>query len=327
VNYVGTGDARGVLQAGAGVDSGRVADGLNCAPTRDHSDIGPTVLRIIVGARLRRLREAAHVTTEDAGEAIRASHSKISRLELGKTRFKTRDVADLLTHYGVDDEAARSEFLSLVRLANRPNWWTPYGDVIPAWFEAYLGFEQSASMIRSYEAQAVPALLQTPDYARALLSRNDERGGEAAIDRRVDLLMKRQQVLHRQDPAKLWVILDEAVLHRPPGGANWAGGELRPMRAQLRHLIDVASLPHVTVQLLPFGAGGYPVCGPFTILRFHPDEIPDVVYLAHLADASYYDKPAEVDRYRDLMDRLTLVAEHPDVTLEILDRACQAKGL
>jgi transcriptional regulator with XRE-family HTH domain len=307
------------------VDSSRVADDLRCAPSRDHSDIGPTVLRIIVGARLRRLREAADVTTEDAGEVIRASHSKISRLELGKVRFKARDVADLLTHYGVRDEAARAEFVSLVRLANRPSWWTSYADVIPAWFEAYLGFEQSASVIRSYEAQVVPALLQTPDYARALLRRSEEGASDAAVNQRVDLLIKRQQVLHRTDPAKLWVIMDEAVLHRPPGGADWAGGEPRPMRAQLRHLIDIAGLPHVTIQLLPFRAGGHRVGGPFTILRFREHEIPDVVFLEHLADASYYDKPADVDRYRDLMDRLTLLAEHPDATLEMLDRACQAQ--
>ena len=306
------------------MDSSRVADDLSRAPARDHSDIGPTVLRIIVGARLRRLRESADVTTEDAGEVIRASHSKISRLELGKTRFKTRDVADLLTHYGVRDEAACAEFASLVRLANRPSWWTSYGDVIPAWFETYLGFEQSASVIRSYEAQVVPALLQTPDYARALLSGSDEDASDAAIDQRVDLLMKRQRVLHRPDPVKLWMILDEAVLHRPPGGVDWDGGEPRPMRAQLRHLIDIDSLPHVTVQLLPFRAGGHPVCGPFTMLRFHEDEIPDVVYLEHLADASYYDKPADVDRYRDLMDRLTVLATRPDATLDILDRACRA---
>ena len=306
------------------MDSSRVADDLSCAPSRDHSDIGPTVLRIIVGARLRRLREAADVTTEDAGEVIRASQSKISRLELGKVRFKARDVADLLTHYGVRDEAARAEFVSLVRLANRPSWWTSYADVIPAWFEAYLGFEQSASVIRSYEAQVVPALLQTPDYARALLRRSEEGASDAAVNQRVDLLIKRQQVLHRPDPVRLWVIMDEAVLHRPPGGADWDGGEPRPMRAQLQHLIDVAALPHVTIQLLPFRAGGHRVCGPFTILRFHEHEIPDVVFLEHLTDASYYDKPADVDRYRDLMDRLTLLAEHPDATLELLDRACRA---
>jgi transcriptional regulator with XRE-family HTH domain len=285
--------------------------------------MGPTVLRIMAGARLRRLREAADVTAEDAGAVIRASHSKISRMELGKTRFKTRDVADLLTHYGVLDEAARAEFLSLVQLANRPSWWAAYGDVIPAWCEAYLGFEQGASVIRSYQTQ-VPGLLQTPDYARALLRADDPDASYATVDQRVDLLIKRQQVLHRPDPVKLWVILDEAVLHRPPGGPGWAGyGESRPMRAQLRHLIEVAGLPHVTVQLLPFRAGGHPVPGLFTILRFREHEVPDVVYLEHLADASYYDKRSDVDRYRVVMNRLTLLAERPDTTLKILNQACQ----
>jgi hypothetical protein len=215
--------------------------------------------------------------------------------------------------------------VSLVRLANRPSWWTSYAYVIPAWFEAYLGFEQSASVIRSCEAQVVPALLQTSDYARAaLLARSGAGTSDAVIDQRVELLVKRQQVLYRPDPVRLWVILDEAVLHRPPGGADWDGGEPRPMRAQLRHLIDVAGLPNVTIQLLPFRAAGHPASGPFRILRFREDEIPDVVYLEHLADASYYDKPADVDRYRDLMDRLTLLAEHPDATLDLLDRACRA---
>ena len=204
----------------------------------DHQQAGPTALRMLVGSELRRLREASGVTAKDAGYAIRGSHSKISRLELGRTSFKLRDVTDLLTLYGVHEDAERDALLTLARQANVPGWWHPYGDVVPGWFEDYLGLEQAARVIRSYEVQFIPGLLQTEDYARAVIGLRYQK--ETEIERRVGLRMQRQQLFERPDPPHVWAVIDEAALRRPNGSAA-------TMRAQLRHLIDVAALPCVTV--------------------------------------------------------------------------------
>jgi len=295
------------------VDPVWAVDAVAEPPGKGELTVGPTALRIIVGARLRSLREAAVVTALDAGHTIRGSHSKISRMEAGKTRFKLRDVGDLLTFYGIGDDEERAEILAMAELANRPPWWSAYGDVIPDWFDAYLGFEQAAGLIRGYDAQFVPGLLQTAGYAEAVIRLSHENMADPEIVRRVDLRMRRQQVLFRPDPVKLWVIMDEAVLRRPVGSPEI-------MRAQLRHLIGVAALPHVTVQLLPFCAGGHLAAGgPVSIVRFRENLIPDVVYLEHLMTADYYDRPASVARYWDVMNRLSVLAEPPDATLTLLD--------
>jgi transcriptional regulator with XRE-family HTH domain len=178
---------------------------------------GPTVLRILLGAQLRRLREAKRITLEDAGRVIRASHSKISRLETGRVGFKDRDITDLLTFYGVTDEEEREALRSLARRANAPGWWHDYSDVLPSWFEAYVGLEEVATQVRAYEVQFVPGLLQCEDYARAvtLLGHDDELPRE--IERRVRLRMARQMVLAKQEPPNVWAVVDEAVLRRPAG--------------------------------------------------------------------------------------------------------------
>src|SRR6266699_7036731 len=220
----------------------------------------PTVLRILLGAQLRRLREARRLSLEDAGNVIRASHSKISRLETGRVGFKDRDIVDLLTFYGMTDEKAREALRTLAIRANSPGWWHDYSDVLPQWFEAYVGLEEAASQIRAYEVQFVPGLLQTEDYARAvtMLAYSNPR----EIIRRVNLRLARQAVLTRDDPPGLWAVLDEAVLRRPIGGAN-------AMRAQLKHLIEMSQRPNVTIQIVPFKAGGHAAAGgPFSVLRF-----------------------------------------------------------
>ncbi|WP_271222459.1 helix-turn-helix domain-containing protein [Streptosporangium carneum] len=270
---------------------------------------------MLVGAQLRRLREARGVTREEAGNAIRASHSKISRLELGRTSFKRRDVADLLTLYGVTDDAERATLLSLAEQAGVPGWWQAYGDVVPGWFDAYLGLEQAACVIRSYEVQFVPGLLQTEEYARAViqLGRRDVTGPE--VERRVALRMRRQELLHRRsNPPKLWTVIDETALRRLIGGPA-------TMRAQIEHLIRVSELPQVTVQIMPLCAGAHPgAAGPITILRFPEGELPDVVYLEQLAGALYLDKPAETERYWHLMNRLDIEAEQPGAAAATLRR-------
>jgi Domain of unknown function (DUF5753)/Helix-turn-helix domain len=266
---------------------------------------GPTVLRMVVGAQLRRLREAAEISTEAAGYEIRGSHSKISRMELGRVGFKERDVADLLTLYGVDDPVRREALLELAEQANRPGWWQRYADVVPGWFEPYLGLEQGAVLVRVFEVQNVPDLLQTPGYARALIAARYPDATREEIDRRVELRMRRRLVLDRPEPVKLWAVLDEAALRRVVGGPE-------VMREQLRHLIEVSRRPNVTVQVLPFAAGGHAAeSGPVTLLRFAERELPDVVYLEQLTGALYPDRPSDVIRYRDALNRLGVQAEPP----------------
>jgi hypothetical protein len=264
---------------------------------------GPTVLRIVLGSQLRRLREQRQITCEEAGEAIRASHSKISRMELGRVKFRRRDVADLLTLYGVPGEAEREAMLSLADKANEPGWWYSYSDILPSWFEVYIGLEEAASRIRAYEVQFVPGLLQTEDYARAvtLLGHPDAPGHE--VERRVGLRMRRQSLLTSEEPPHLWAVVDEAVLRRALGGAP-------VMRKQLQHLLEVTEMPNVTLQVVPFELGGHAAAGgPFSILRFADRDLPDVVYLEQLTSALYLDKREDVDHYLAVMERLCIDAE------------------
>lgn len=279
-------------------------------PARDRPH-GPTVLRIALGTQLRRLREAKGITREAAGREIRASHAKISRLELGRVGFKTRDVADLLTFYGVDDESERATFLRLAELANEPGWWHQYSDLLPPWFEMYLGLEQASSVIRAYEAHLVPGLLQTEDCARAVIRLGHSNGSTEEIERRVALRMRRQAVLTQDGAPHLWAVIDEAAL--------WRLGGRSVMQAQIKHLIEMAELPNITLQAVPFYSGAHPATsGPFTVLRFaHPD-LPDIVYLEQLTSALYLDKIQDVNHYLMVMDRLCVLAKSPRETAGFL---------
>ena len=273
----------------------------------------PTVLRMLVGAQLRRLREASLITCEDAGAAIRASHSKISRLESGRTGFKARDVADLLTLYGVHDEAERAAVLSLAEEASAPAWWQEFADVVPPWFQAYLGLEPAASVIRTYEVQFVPGLLQTEGYAREVIRLGHPDAPVEEIERRVELRTRRQRLLHRPHPPKIWAVIDETALRRPIGGPGI-------MRGQLEHLTAMADHPHVAIELMPFSAGGHSAAGgPITILRFPEAEIPDTVYLEQLTSAVYTSRQADVDHYWHTMNRLVVESESPDATRTALN--------
>jgi hypothetical protein len=275
---------------------------------------GPTVLRMLLGAHLRRLREAQGVTREDAGWEIRSSESKISRMELGRVGFKERDVADLLTLYGVDDPEERTRLLALARDANNPGWWHRFGDVLPSWFHSYLGLEAAAALIRTYEVQFVPGLLQTAEYARAVVLLGHGRAKEDEIERRVELRLQRQQILTRADAPKLWMVVDEAALRRPIGGHDI-------MRAQLDALLEInTALPNVRLQVIPFNAGGHAAAGgAFTILRFPDDDLPDVVYIEQLTSALYLDKRDDVDLYAEAMERLCVEARPPTETAKILE--------
>ena len=274
---------------------------------------GPTVLRMVVGAQLRRLREASGISASDAGYSIRATHSKISRMELGRVSFRERDIADLLTMYGVLDEQERSVFLSLAREANIPGWWHDSADLLPGWFEPYLGLEEAASVIRNYEVQFVPGLLQTAGYARAVILLGYPDAAEEEIERRTELRMKRQQLLTRPDGPQLWAVVDEAALRRPLGSPE-------VMRGQIDHLIEAASLPAITIQVIPFQAGGHSAAGgPFSLLRFPEPDLPDVVYLEQLTSALYLDRREDVDSYQAVMERLCLQAVPAAGTVELLE--------
>ncbi|MFI6824103.1 helix-turn-helix domain-containing protein [Micromonospora sp. NPDC050187] len=287
---------------------------MTTGPAEGGPTTGPTVLRMLLGAQLRRLREASGVTREGAGWEIRSSESKISRMELGRVGFKERDVADLLTLYGVTEPGEREALLKLARDANNPGWWHRYGDVLPGWFQSYLGLEAAAALIRSYEVQFVPGLLQTREYARAVVMLGHGAAGAAEIDRRVGLRMERQRLLDRPDAPHLWAVVDEAVLRRPIGGPE-------VMRGQIAALVEATKAPNIRLQIVPFDAGGHAAAGgAFTILRFGDQDLPDIVYIEQLTSALYLDKRDDVDHYAAAMERLCVEAEPPERTPDILGR-------
>jgi hypothetical protein len=293
---------------------------VTTGPQEEAPQSGPTVLRILLGAQLRRLREGKGISREDAGWEIRASGSKISRMELGRVSFKERDVADLLSLYGVVDEREREALLGLARQANNPGWWHHFGDILPNWFQSYLGLEAAASLIRTYEIQFVPGLLQTPEYARAVILLGHSGADAAEIDRRVELRNQRQVILNRPDPPQLWAVVDEAVLRRPIGGVE-------VMRKQIHALIEASRLPNVRLQIIPFHAGGHAAAGgPFAILRFPEAELPDVVYVEQLTSAIYLDKRDDVDHYAIAMERVCIDAEPPSHTPDILEKLLHEVG-
>lgn len=274
----------------------------------------PTVLRMILGRQLEELRTRAGVSFEDAGAAIGMSHSTIRRMEQAKVaRLRLSEVEKLLRTYGVTDAAEIETFLELTREANKHGWWHTYRDVMPDWFGAYLSLEQAALHIRAYEAQFVPGLLQTEDYARALLTTGSPQAPVEDIDRRVDLRLGRQRVLTRPKPPLLWAVMDETVLHWPVGGS-------KVMRAQIDHLLDIGALPHVRLQLMPFANGPHPAtrAGAFQLFRFEAPELPDVVYLGGLIGSAYLDKQDEVSAYREAMDRLAAQAAQEKKTRALL---------
>ena len=279
---------------------------------------GPTVLRMLLGNQLRRLREAAGITPDRAGYEIRASRSKISRMEHGRVGFKERDVADLVTLYGVNDEVTRAQMLALAEHANSQGWWARYDDVLPDWFETYIGLEQATSLIRTYELQFVPGLFQTEEYARAVTLLGHRSAPLDEIERRVSLRVRRQEILSRDTGPRVWAVIDESALRRPLGGLN-------VMRTQLQHLIEMAELPQVTLQVMPFDRGGHSAAGgSFSILRFAEPDLPDVVYIEQLTGALYLDRRVEVDHYREVMNSLCAEAATPEESTQLLGKLIDA---
>lgn len=274
---------------------------------------GPTVRRMILGTQLRRLRERAELSRAEAGYSIRGSESKISRIELGRVSLKERDVADLLTLYGVSDQDERERFLGLTKQSNRPGWWHRYNDLMPKWFEDFVGLEEAASRIQTYELQFVPGLLQTEDYARAVASHGRPEAVNEDVERRIALRMRRQRVLIGPGAPKLWAIVDESVLHRPLGGR-------RVLREQIDRLLELAALSHIALQIVPYDKSGYAAEGSFTLLRFAEPELPNIAYVEHLAGAVYLEKPDEIEIYSRAIDHLSVDAATPDQSRQMLGK-------
>ncbi len=265
------------------------------------SEHSPTVRRRRLALELRRLREAARLTCEEVADHLECSASKISRVETGRVSVSPRDVRDMLELYGVPDEQ-RESLVQLARDSRQKGWWHAFSDTMQPQLATYVGLESAASEIRIYEVSLIPGLLQTEDYARAVIRAGMMNSPSEDVERKVALRMARQPAVTRDDPPKIWAVLDEAALRRRVGGAGL-------MRLQLDHLLAQAALPNVAVQVIPFGGGAHPAMGrPFIILVFPERVDTDVVYLEDLTSALYVEDVAEVDRYNVFFNHLRATA-------------------
>jgi transcriptional regulator with XRE-family HTH domain len=274
----------------------------------------PTVRRKRLTSELRRLREEAGLTCEDVGQRLECSGTRISRMETGRIGARPGDVRELLEIYGVTGAEAES-LVQLARDARRKGWWHSYGTVLPPWFEVYVGLESAAARLRDFQPLVVPGLLQTEDYARAVLQAAPQAGRSTDIDRQVALRMQRQAILDQASPPQAWVVLSEGVLRVPVGGPA-------VMCAQLRRLAQLAERPNLTLQVLPFStaAHGQPI-SPFTILEFADAADPAVVYLEHLTGSLLLEDEDEVLRYRAVFDHLRAEALGAGDTAGLIARA------
>ena len=273
----------------------------------------PTVLQMVLGRRLLDLRKAAGLSAQEAGAHLHIAHTTVIRMEQAKIALKWATVKALLELYRVE-KAEADQFLALVVKAGKPGWWQGYRDALPDWFAVHVSLENSAVHIRGYEPHVVPGLLQTGDYARAVLSLNRPRPTPDELDRRVALRLERQALLTRQDPEppQFWAVLDETVLRRP-------AGEPALMRAQIDRLLDTGDLPNVTLQVLPFTVGLHAgAFGPFTLFRFPMADFPDIVGTDTLSSASYSEEESEVALHREVFDRMSAQAMSQERTRTFL---------
>ncbi|MEU6302358.1 helix-turn-helix domain-containing protein [Streptomyces chartreusis] len=272
----------------------------------------PTVGQVVLGKRLQELREASGLGREEAARALRVTAATVRRMETAEVALKIPYVQVLLETYGVPADEAEA-FVSLAEEANQPGWWQRYHDVLPDWFSLYVSLEGAARIVRSYEPHFVPGLLQTEEYARAVLRAGTiGQTGPETIERHVSLRMERQRLLERQDPPHLWVIMDETVLLRPV-----SGGEV--MREQLDKLLEFAERDRVTLQIAEFASGPHPgTYAPFTLFRFAEPELPDMVYTEYLSGALYLDSRKEVAAHLEVLDHMSTAAASAERTKKIL---------
>ncbi len=270
----------------------------------------PTGRRARLGAELRRLREEAGLTIDRVAEALECSQSKVSRIETGQVSATPRDVRDMLELYRVD-EARREAMVQVAREARQRGWWQKFGDV-PDGVPAYVGLEAAATSIDVYMSLIVPALLQTADYARAVIGAVRPDLPAAEIDRRVELRLRRQALLDQERPPVMRVLLDDTVLWRPVGGPA-------VMVGQRRRLLEAADRAAVTIRVLPLQAGAHAgMDGPFTIFGFPAPAERDVVALDSAADALYLEDPEDLRRYRRVFELLLPAALTPEASVELI---------
>ncbi|MEU2227319.1 helix-turn-helix domain-containing protein [Streptomyces sp. NPDC012751] len=273
----------------------------------------PTVGQVVLGKRLQELREAAGLSRDEAARVLRVASATVRRMEMAEVALKIPYVQVLLTTYGVAEEEADA-FVRLAEEANQPGWWQRFHDVLPDWFSLYVSLEGAARIIRSYEPHFVPGLLQTEDYARAVMEAGTiGHTSPETVDRHVSLRMERQRLLEREDPPHLWVIMDETVLRRPVS--------MRPgvLRDQLDRLLEYAARDRVTLQVAEFAAGPHPgTYAPFTLFRFAEPELPDMVFTEYLTGALYLDSRREVGAHLEVLDHMTARAASAQRTLRLL---------
>ncbi|MGR3868627.1 helix-turn-helix domain-containing protein [Streptomyces graminifolii] len=273
----------------------------------------PTVGQVVLGRRLQELREAAGIKREEAAQVLRVAPATVRRMEMAEVALKVPYVQVLLSTYGVAEEEADA-FVALTEEANQPGWWQRFHDVLPEWFSLYVSLEGAAGLIRSYEPHFVPGLLQTEEYARAVLEAGTiGQTGPETIERHVSLRMARQGLLERDSPPHLWVIMDETVLRRPVS----IRGEV--MREQLDKLLEFAERDRVTLQVAEFDNGPHPgTYAPFSLFRFTEPELSDMVFTEYLTGALYLDSRSEVSTHLEVLDHMTAHAASAQRTKKIL---------
>ncbi|MFJ3792505.1 helix-turn-helix domain-containing protein [Kitasatospora sp. NPDC090091] len=277
----------------------------------------PTVLRRRLGGELGKLRTSREMNAKDVAAALGWSASKLSRIESGQVPLQERDAAKLLAHYGVSSPEEVKHFLSLTRQSRQQGWWHAYGDALPEWFRAYVGFESDATKIVTYQCELIPGLLQTEKYARGVIRAMNPTESTEEVERRVALRMDRQRILDRPDPPQLWAIVGEAVIRRPVGDAP-------SMAEQLNHLADMADeRPNITIQVLPFSAGAHAAMGAsFSVLSF--SDIPgSVAYTEATTSSIYSERPSEVARHEDAFLRLMASSVQPEKSISWLRKVAE----
>jgi transcriptional regulator with XRE-family HTH domain len=273
---------------------------------------GPTVRRRRLGTELRKLRESNGYKLEEVSGQLGVAASTLSRIETGKAPTKSAYLNQMLEMYGVVDLAQRQVLVDMAREGHRKGWWSAYEDVLPSGFDIYVGLEAETAAIRGYEISVVPGLLQTPDYASAVLREMFPRHEQEQINRLVDLRIERQRRFDDDPPLELWAILDEAVIRRPVGGKT-------VMRTQLEHLLAIATRPELTVQVLPFCCGAHAgYGGAFSILEFPNRSDSEVAYVETVAGHLYLEKDREVRARVDAFDRLRAAALAPAASADLI---------
>ena len=268
------------------------------------SNVNPTVRRRRLGQELRRLRELKGMTAEEVAERLLVSQSKISRLENGRRSISQRDVRDLCGVYGVEDTRVVDSLMQMAKESRQQGWWHAFGDVP---YSVYIGLETDAASLRVFESLVVPGLLQTPEYARAVIEGMWPEAPQAEVDKRVQVRLKRQErITDLRRPLRYWVVVDEAALRR-------VTGDERVMAAQLDALLQRSIMPHVTLQVLPYSMGAHPgMYGKFAILEFEDASDATVVYLEGVTSDLYLEKPSEVHDYSMMYEHLRALALGPE---------------